>query len=92
MANYAHKTTPTHPPTHWLISDLIRKNCVGGKFQNLIFGSVFETENMVTNFFRNSKFSDFLGIKSEINRLGTFVSTLNLEAQSHDNKLSFSLI
>ena len=40
------------------------------KIAKLIFWGQFLTlKNMVTKFFRNSNFSDFLGIKSEINQL-----------------------
>ena len=38
------------------------------KIKISFFGSVFDPENMVTKFFRNSNFSDFLGIKSEISQ------------------------
>ena len=43
--------------------------CVGEKYQNFIFLSQFLTlKNMMKKFFRNSNFSDFLGIKSEIHQ------------------------
>ena len=34
----------------------------------MILGQSLTLENMVEKFFRNSNFSDFLGIKSEINQ------------------------
>ena len=41
--------------------------CVGEKYQNFGFLGQFSTpKNMIKKFFRNSNFSDFVGIKSEI--------------------------
>ena len=42
---------------------------MGGKFKNFVFGirHILTLKNMLTKLFRNSKFSDFLGINSEIN-------------------------
>ena len=43
---------------------------MGEKYQNFGFLGQFSTpKNMIKKFFRNSNFSDFLGIKSEIHQL-----------------------
>ena len=44
------------------------------KYQNFVFWvSFWHLKNMVSKFFRNSNFSDFLGIKSEISHFGQSV-------------------
>ena len=54
------------------------ENFTSFKYQNfVILGQFLTLENMVEKFFQNSNFSDFLGIKSEINQYipGDFTNT-----------------
>ena len=44
------------------------ENCVGKKTKFCFLGQFLILENIVTKFFRNSNFSDFLGIRSEISQ------------------------
>ena len=48
-------------------------------------GQFLTLKNMVTKFFRNSNFSDFLGIKSEINQFG-----VNIDPDGPDDPYAVS--